>query len=103
MDEPAAAKQPAKARVKGNRKASSFRFPPDALALVDQAAAARYMDRTAFILDAMTKAARETLLDRVVFPVDAVEHDRVAGLVRDPPEPTSAMRELMRRKASWER
>ena len=61
------------------------------------------MDRTAFILDAMTKAARETLLDRVVFPVDAGEYDRVADLVRDPPEPTPAMRDLMRRKAPWDR
>ena len=92
-----ARKRPAKA----NRKASSFRFPPDALALVDQAAAARHLDRTAFILDAMTRAARETLLDRVVFQVDVDEYGRVADLVRDPPEPTPAMRALMRRKVPW--
>lgn len=89
--------------TKETRKASSFRFPSDALSLVDQAAAAQHMDRTAFILDAMTKAARETLLDRVVFPVDAEEYERITDLVRNPPKPTPAMRELMSRKAPWER
>lgn len=90
-------------KAKDDRRSCTFRFPESALALVDQAAAVRHMDRTAFILDAMTRAAKETLLDQVMFPVDDEEHSFLADSARTPREPAPAMKALARRKPLWDR
>lgn len=90
-------------KVKDERRSCTFRLPESALALVDQAAAVRHMDRTAFILDAMTRAARETLLDQVMFPVDDEEYSVLADSARRPHEPTPAMKALARRRPLWDR
>ncbi len=90
-------------KAKDDRRSCTFRFPESALALVDQAAAVRHMDRTAFILDAMTRAAKETLLDQAMFPVDDEEYNFLADSARRPHEPTPAMKALARRKPLWDR
>ena len=90
-------------KAKDDRRSCTFRFPESALALVDQAAAVRHMDRTAFILDAMTRAAKETLLDQVMFPVDDEEYSSLISKARRPHEPTPAMKALARRRPLWDR
>lgn len=70
--------------------------------LIDQAAAAVGKSRSEFMLEAACREAEDALLDRALFLVDDEAFDRFNALIDEPPAPSDALRELLRKPAPWE-
>ncbi|QLA17361.1 DUF1778 domain-containing protein [Desulfolutivibrio sulfoxidireducens] len=69
--------------------------------LIDQAASLCNKTRTDFILEAATKAARDAILDQVLYPVSAERFEAFQRLLDSPPEENERLRVLMARKPRW--
>jgi uncharacterized protein (DUF1778 family) len=54
------------------------------------------------MLEAACREAEHVLLDRVFFQLEPDAFEQFEKLLSAPTEPSSALRELMRRKAPWE-
>ncbi len=80
----------------------NIRVQPADRALIDQAAEAEGKSRSDFMLEAARRAAREAILDRTLFRVDAATYDRFVAMLDSPPEPNERLRKLMRTKAPWD-
>ena len=72
-------------------------------ALIDRAAAAVGKDRTAFMLDAATREAQSVLLDRQFFQLDAATFRRFTEALDAPPADNPRLRQLLTKRAPWER
>lgn len=83
--------------------AISLRTRPAQLSLIDQAAAVRGKDRTAFMLEASCREAENVLLDRRLFQLDEDAWDRFTAALDAPPQSNPALAALLARKPPWER
>lgn len=91
-----AAARPAKRGVTVNLRAS--RAWRD---LIDDAAALSEKSRTDFILEATRRRAEDVLLDRRLFLLDPRGYRAFVEALDRAPEPTPALRDLMRGKDPW--
>lgn len=66
-------------------------------------AAARVQGKTlsAFVLEAAQKAAEETLLDRVVFPLEKQQWEAFHEALECPPEANKALKSMLKQKNPW--
>jgi uncharacterized protein (DUF1778 family) len=90
------------AAPKQARRAISLRLPEKELALIDRAAELSHRDRTEFMLVAAVERAEAELLDRTSF---ALPEEAFAAFVAalDNPRPANPkLRQLLRRKPSWQ-
>ncbi len=70
--------------------------------LIDSAAVVLGKTRSEFMLEASCREAQDVLLDRVVFHLDDETFDQFNALLDSPPEPSAALRKLMKTPAPWE-
>ncbi|HEY7246997.1 MAG TPA: DUF1778 domain-containing protein [Xanthobacteraceae bacterium] len=85
------------------RSLINLRVTPGDLRLIDRAASAAGKNRSEFMLEAARHAAEETLLDKVLFRVDAKTHANLLAELERPPRANAGLRKLMQTKAAWER
>lgn len=72
-------------------------------AVLTKAAALRGQKLSEFMLDSARREAEEAILDQRVFFLEPADHDRFLAVLDTPPEPSDALKKLMKRKPSWER
>ena len=72
-------------------------------ALIDKAAQAQGKSRTDFMLEASSEKAKQVLLDRTVFTLDAKYFQRFATLLDAPVKANKALNRLLGKAAPWER
>ena len=72
-------------------------------ALVDHAASLTEQTRTDFIIDATRRQAEDVLLDQRFFALDEQRYRAFMAILDEPPPPTEALRELLNRKAPWQK
>jgi uncharacterized protein (DUF1778 family) len=72
-------------------------------ALIDRAAEALGKDRTEFMLDAATREAQTVLLDRQFFQLDEAAFRRFSKALDAPPADNPRLRQLLAKRAPWER
>jgi uncharacterized protein (DUF1778 family) len=72
-------------------------------ALIDRAAEALGKDRTEFMLDAATREAQSVLLDRQFFQLDEAAFRRFSKALDAPPADNPRLRQLLAKRAPWER
>ena len=72
-------------------------------ALIDKAAQAQGKSRTDFMLEASSEKAKQVLLDRTVFTLDAKYYRRFAALLDAPVKANKALNRLLSKAAPWER
>ena len=70
--------------------------------MIDRAASALGKNRTEFMLEAARRAAEEALLDQALFRLDTERLKAFRAALDAPANPPEALRQLMKRKASWE-
>jgi uncharacterized protein (DUF1778 family) len=70
--------------------------------LIDQAAAISGKARTEFILESAKARAIDVLLDQRLLALDEEQMAAVDAALANPPQPTAALRKLMKSKAPWE-
>jgi uncharacterized protein (DUF1778 family) len=78
-----------------------IRVAPRQRELIDQAARATGKTRTEFILDTVTRAAENTLVDQRVFLLDDVQWRAFMAALDAPTRPTEALRKLMAAELPW--
>ncbi len=71
--------------------------------LIDRAAQAIRKTRTEFMLDSACRAAEDTLLDQRMFLLDEERHAKFVAALEAPPKPNHKLKQLLSRKAPWER
>jgi uncharacterized protein (DUF1778 family) len=84
------------------RSLINLRVTPGDRRLIDRAATAAGKNRSEFMLEAARRAAEETLLDKVLFRVDAKTHAELLAELDRPPRANAGLRKLMQTKAAWE-
>jgi uncharacterized protein (DUF1778 family) len=96
---------PARARPrKAQSEASiSMRISHETLDLVTTAAAATGKTRTEFMLESARRHAIDVLLDQRLFILNEEQHDAFMRALDNPPPPNAKLKELMARKAPWEK
>jgi len=77
----------------------NLRAPAAQRALIDQAAQAQGKSRTDFMLEAACEKARQVLLDRTVFALDAKRFARFAEILDAPARTSKALHRLLTRRA----
>ena len=78
------------------RRLVSFRLPVEVLDLIDRAAKATHRDRTAFVIEAVTRYAQEVLCDRTLIRLSDEDYNAFVAALDDPPAPTQALIDLLR-------
>lgn len=71
--------------------------------LIDAAATATGKTRTEFVVDSARQHAIDVLLDQRFFTLDADQSRNFFDIIDSPPEPNTKLKELMKRKPSWEK
>lgn len=71
--------------------------------LIDRAAQATRKTRTEFMLESACRAAEDILLDQRIFLLDDEQHARLAEALEAPPKPNERLKELLSRRAPWEK
>ena len=84
-------------------KVINLRTSEASRALIDRAAEALGKDRTEFMLDAATREARSVLLDRRLFLLDPAAFQRFAEALDAPTADNRRLRQLLAKRAPWER
>jgi uncharacterized protein (DUF1778 family) len=84
------------------RSLINLRVTPGDRRLIDRAATAAGKNRSEFMLEAARRAAEETLLDKVLFRVDAKTHAQLLAELDQPSRANAGLRKLMQTKAAWE-
>lgn len=82
----------------------NIRVSKQTRALIDKAAEVLGRNRSEFVLDVAQERAKEVLLDRTQFELNASEHKRFTEML-DAPLPkksADALKRLFDRKAPWE-
>jgi len=90
---------------KVNRKDDviQIRASAEIKAILNRAAALRGQKLWEFMLDSARREAEETILDQRTFFLDPKAHEKFLAILGNPARPPTELRELMRRKPSWER
>lgn len=70
--------------------------------LIDRAAASVGKSRTEFVLDATRREAENVLRDRTIFLLEGTDYDDFAALLDAAPEPSHALRDLLKTPSPWE-
>lgn len=81
----------------------NIRIEEERRTLIDRAAAAAGKDRSQFVLDAATREATSVLLDQRFFQLDAEAFAKFNAALDAPPAENPRLRELLSRRAPWER
>jgi len=81
----------------------NIRIEEERRTLIDRAAKAAGKDRTQFLLDAATREATTILLDQRYFQLDPDAFAKFNAALDAPPAENPRLRELLSRKAPWER
>lgn len=81
----------------------NIRIDEERRALIDRAAQAAGKDRTQFVLDAATHDAIAVLLDQQYFQLDTETFAKFNQALVPSPTENPRLRELLARKAPWER
>ncbi|WP_027369222.1 DUF1778 domain-containing protein [Desulfocurvibacter africanus] len=81
----------------------NIRVAPEQRSLIDRAAALALKTRTDFILDAVTRAAEETILDQRLFQVSPEEFQAFQEALDRPAASNDRLRALLSRKPGWEK
>ena len=84
-------------------KTINLRIEEKRRALIDQAAEIAGKDRTQFVLDAATREAEAVLLDQRLFLLDEGAFVKFVAALDAPPEENPRLRELLNKRAPWER
>lgn len=78
-----------------------IRVTPEQRDLIDQAALLNNKTQTDFILEAATRAAQDSILDQVLFPVPAEQFEVFHRLLESSPEQDKRLSTLMARTSRW--
>lgn len=81
----------------------NIRIEEERRTLIDRAAEAAGKDRTQFVLDAATREATTVLLDQRYFQLDTAAFAKFNAALDASPAENPRLRELLSRKAPWER
>jgi uncharacterized protein (DUF1778 family) len=81
----------------------NLRIADERRALIDRAAEATGKDRTEFMLDAATREATTVLLDQRYFQLDPDAFAKFAAALDAAPADNPRLRQLLTRKAPWEK
>ena len=81
----------------------NIRIKPDQRRLIEQAAEVRDMTVSDFVRDVALAEARNTLLDRTLFPLDDEQWTAFVAVLDAPPADNPRLKDLMARSPSWER
>jgi uncharacterized protein (DUF1778 family) len=81
----------------------NIRIEEERRTLIDRAAEAAGKDRTQFVLDAATREATTVLLDQRYFQLDTDAFAKFNAALDASPAENPRLRELLSRKAPWER
>ena len=84
------------------RETLNIRIKPDERGLIDRAAQSLGQRRTAFILDAVRRAAEDVLLDRTLFMASPDKFAEFVRLLDSPPRANPNLRRTMRATAPWD-
>ena len=71
--------------------------------LIDTAAAAIGKTRTEFVIESAKQHAIDVLLDQRLFQLGADQWDAFNNALDNPPMPNEQLKQLMARKAPWEK
>lgn len=85
-----------------NRGTLNIRIKPDVRSLIDEAARALGKNRTDFIIDAVRRAAEDTLLDRTLINASPEAYAEFQARLDAPPRPNARLLKTMRTPAPWE-
>lgn len=85
------------------RQTLNIRIKAEERDLIDRAAAASGKTRTEFILDAVRRAAENTLLEQALVRVGPDAFDTFLARLDAPPQPTERLRKTMQTVAPWDR
>ncbi|MGD0865251.1 MAG: DUF1778 domain-containing protein [Rhizomicrobium sp.] len=85
------------------RETLNIRIKTENRKLIDRAALSLGKNRTSFILDAVTRAAEEALLDRSVIAVSPQAYAEFLKRLDAPAQPNERLRRTMRKAAPWEK
>lgn len=81
-----------------------MKYPIKHLALLDKAAKLRaHSDRTSYIIDAVTEAVENDLLDRQDFFLNDNDFDAFKKILDASPKEIPALKALLKEKAPWEK
>ncbi len=72
-------------------------------ALVDHAASLTEKTRTDFIIEATRRKAEDVLLDQRHFVLNERDYRAFMDILDQPPPPNDELKDLMRRKAPWQK
>src|SRR5258708_3547271 len=81
----------------------NVRLPRPLRDLIDRAADAAGKTRSEFILESARAQAIDVLLDQRFFALDADRYKAFMKMLDAPPPPTGKLKQLMSRKAPWQR
>ena len=79
----------------------SIRVTPEQRDLIDQAALLNNKTRADFILEAATRAAQDSVLDQVLFPVPVEQFEAFQRLLESSSEQDKRLSALMARTSRW--
>ena len=89
--------------IREQKRSMTFRFPTNAIALIDRAVSLTHKDRTAFVVDAASERAKEVLLDQTVFSLSESAYDAFVAALDNPPEPNKCLKAIAAKKPLWDR
>lgn len=81
----------------------NVRAPRSWRELIDRAAEAVGKTRTEFILESARTHAIDVLLDQRLFALEPARYEAFMAMLDAPPAPNEKLKQLMKRKAPWER
>lgn len=84
------------------RQTLNIRIKPEERGLIDRAARASGKTRTDFILDAVRRAAENTLLEQTLIRVGPSAFDAFLARLDAPPQPNELLRKTMQSPPPWE-
>jgi uncharacterized protein (DUF1778 family) len=81
----------------------SLRLPQADLALIDRAARMKGSSRTQFVRDASVREAEATVLDNMMIRMSPEGFEEFVAALDKPAQIVPELREVLRRKAPWEK
>ncbi len=81
----------------------NLRIPMQTKELIDAAASAVGQTRTEFVVSSAKMHAIDVLLDQRFFSLGAIESGKFFDLLVNPPEPNEKLKNLMKKKAPWQK
>lgn len=87
-----------------NKQVVNLKYPVKSLALLDKAVKLYpNLDRTKYILDAVSRAVENDLLDRKDFFLNEQDFDAFEKMLNAPPRDIKVLKALFKEKAPWEK